>query len=71
MSEEKIIAIEERKGPLRLLLRRIMRMVPDRDRQDTNLQQSSYDLPHHQEQHHRQQDMTCFHGASLCRSSLH
>ena len=35
---EKIIAIENRKGPQQLLLQRIMRMVPDKDRGDKNLQ---------------------------------
>ncbi len=34
----KVISIEERDGPFQLVFQRIMRMVPDRDRQDKNLQ---------------------------------
>ncbi len=34
----KVIAIEESDGPFRLVFQRIMRMVPDRDRDDKNLQ---------------------------------
>ncbi|MBW1841201.1 MAG: hypothetical protein JRF27_07290 [Deltaproteobacteria bacterium] len=35
---EKIIAIEELAGPFRLIFQRIMRMVPDRDKEDKKLQ---------------------------------
>ena len=35
---EKIIAIENRKGPMQIVLKRVMRMVPDKDKQDKNLQ---------------------------------
>lgn len=35
---EKVIAIENRKGPHQLILRRVMRMVPDKDKTDKNLQ---------------------------------
>ena len=35
---DKVIAIEERKGPFQLLRQRIMRMVPDKDKNDKNLQ---------------------------------
>jgi len=35
---DKVIAIEERKGPSQLLHQRIMRMVPDKDKNDKNLQ---------------------------------
>lgn len=34
----KIIAIEQLSGPLRVSLENILRMVPDRDRNDVNLQ---------------------------------
>ena len=35
---QKVIAIEEKDGPLRAMLQNMMRMVPDRDRDDVNLQ---------------------------------
>jgi len=35
---DKVIAIEERQGPFQMLFQRIMRMVPDKDKQDKNLQ---------------------------------
>ena len=35
---EKIIAIEERKGPFQMIFQRVMRMVPDRDKNDKKLQ---------------------------------
>ena len=35
---EKVIAIEKRQGTFQLLFQRIMRMVPDKDREDKNLQ---------------------------------
>ena len=35
---DKIISIEETEGTFKLALQRIMRMVPDRDKNDTNLQ---------------------------------
>jgi hypothetical protein len=35
---DKLVNIEEQDGPYRALFQRIMRMVPDRDRQDKNLQ---------------------------------
>ena len=35
---DKVIAIEEMEGPFQATLQRIMRMVPDRDRGDKNLQ---------------------------------
>ncbi|UCF89821.1 MAG: hypothetical protein JSW39_16105 [Desulfobacterales bacterium] len=35
---DKIIAIEERLGPFQRVFQRVMRMVPDRDRNDKNLQ---------------------------------
>ncbi len=34
----KVIAIEESAGPFQLVFQRMMRMVPDRDRDDKNLQ---------------------------------
>jgi hypothetical protein len=34
----KVIAIEEKDGPFQIMLQRIMRMVPDRDKNDKNLQ---------------------------------
>ncbi|MCP4694913.1 MAG: hypothetical protein GY859_43195 [Desulfobacterales bacterium] len=34
----KVIAIEESEGPFKLVFQRVMRMVPDRDRNDKNLQ---------------------------------
>ena len=36
--DRKIIAIEEQEGPFQMMFRRIMRMVPDRDKEDKNLQ---------------------------------
>lgn len=35
---DKIITIEEQDGPFQAVFQRIMRMVPDRDKNDTNLQ---------------------------------
>jgi hypothetical protein len=35
---DKIISIEEQKGPLQMAFQRIMRMVPERDKQDKKLQ---------------------------------
>jgi hypothetical protein len=35
---QKVVAIEEKDGPLRAMLQNMMRMVPDRDRDDVNLQ---------------------------------
>ena len=35
---QKIIAIESLRGPLQGVLRNVMRMVPERDRKDINLQ---------------------------------
>jgi hypothetical protein len=35
---DKLVAIEEQKGPYQALFEKIMRMVPDRDRNDKNLQ---------------------------------
>jgi len=35
---QKVIAIEEKDGPLRAMLQDMLRMVPDRDRHDVNLQ---------------------------------
>ena len=35
---EKIIAIEEIKGPFQMIFQRVMRMVPDRDKDDKKLQ---------------------------------
>ena len=35
---QKVIAIEEKDGPQRAMLQDMMRMVPDRDRYDMNLQ---------------------------------
>jgi hypothetical protein len=35
---KKLITIEEQDGPFKTLLQRIMRMVPDRDKNDKNLQ---------------------------------
>jgi hypothetical protein len=34
----KVIAIEEKDGPLRAMLQNLMRMVPDRDQDDADLQ---------------------------------
>jgi hypothetical protein len=34
----KLVTIEEQEGPYQLLFQRIMRMVPDRDKNDKNLQ---------------------------------
>lgn len=36
--DRKIIAIEEGSGPFQIAFQRIMRMVPDRDKEDKNLQ---------------------------------
>lgn len=36
--DRKIIAIEEQEGPFQMMFQRIMRMVPDRDKEDKNLQ---------------------------------
>ncbi|MBR9982420.1 MAG: hypothetical protein KFF50_15415 [Desulfatitalea sp.] len=38
MQDEKVIAIEERGGPMHTMLRNIMRMVPSRDQDDVALQ---------------------------------
>lgn len=35
---DKIISIEEQEGPFQTTFQRVMRMVPDRDRQDKKLQ---------------------------------
>ena len=35
---DKLVAIEEQNGPYQVLFQKIMRMVPDRDRNDKNLQ---------------------------------
>ena len=35
---DKLVNIEEQDGPYRALFQRILRMVPDRDKQDKNLQ---------------------------------
>jgi len=35
---DNLISIEEKDGPFRAVLQRIMRMVPDRDKADKNLQ---------------------------------
>ena len=35
---KKLITIEERDGPYKTLLQRVMRMVPERDKNDKNLQ---------------------------------
>ena len=35
---KKLITIEEQQGPYKTLLERIMRMVPERDKKDINLQ---------------------------------
>jgi hypothetical protein len=37
MKENKIIAIERRQGPVQILLKRILRMVPDKDKDDRKL----------------------------------
>ncbi|MDJ0666277.1 MAG: hypothetical protein QNJ61_03340 [Desulfobacterales bacterium] len=34
----KLIAIEDRSGPFRMVFQRVMRMVPDRDKNDKRLQ---------------------------------
>lgn len=34
----KLIAIEKRSGPFRIIFQRVMRMVPDRDKDDKRLQ---------------------------------
>ena len=36
--DQKIIAIEEENGPFQVVFQRVMRMVPDRDKSDKNLQ---------------------------------
>ncbi|MCJ8500165.1 hypothetical protein [Desulfatitalea alkaliphila] len=38
MTEEKVIAIESRGGPLHVMLRNVMRMVPKKDQHDVALQ---------------------------------
>lgn len=38
MTEDKIISIESDEGPFKMVLRNVMRMVPDRDKQDVALQ---------------------------------
>jgi hypothetical protein len=35
---DKIISIEQQDGPFQMVFQRVMRMVPDRDKQDKNLQ---------------------------------
>jgi hypothetical protein len=35
---DKIISIEENEGPFQMIFQRVMRMVPDRDKQDKKLQ---------------------------------
>ncbi len=35
---EKVIALEELEGPFQQILQRVMRLVPDRDREDKKLQ---------------------------------
>ena len=35
---EKIISIEEQDGPFQMIFQRVMRLVPDRDKQDKKLQ---------------------------------
>jgi hypothetical protein len=35
---DKIISIEEQDGPFQMIFQRVMRIVPDRDRQDKKLQ---------------------------------
>jgi len=35
---EKIVSIENRKGPFQMVFQRVMRMVPERDKDDTHLQ---------------------------------
>ena len=35
---DKIISIEEQDGPFQIIFKRVMRMVPDRDKQDKKLQ---------------------------------
>ena len=35
---DKLVTIEDQDGPFQLLFQRIMRMVPDRDKNDKNLQ---------------------------------
>lgn len=35
---DKIITLEEQDGPFQVIFQRIMRMVPDRDKKDKNLQ---------------------------------
>ena len=37
MENDKIISIETMKGPYQLILKRILRMVPDRDKDDLDL----------------------------------
>ncbi len=36
--KSKLIAIERRSGPFRIILQRVMRMVPDRDKRDKRLE---------------------------------
>ncbi len=38
MSPKKIIEIEEQEGPFKMVFQRVMRMVPDKDRNDKKLQ---------------------------------
>jgi hypothetical protein len=38
---DKIISIEEHEGPFQMVFQRVMRMVPDRDKQDKKLQRLS------------------------------
>ena len=35
---DKLISIEEQDGPFKMVLQRVLRMVPDRDKQDKKLQ---------------------------------
>jgi hypothetical protein len=35
---DKLISIEEQEGPFKMILQRVLRMVPDRDKQDKKLQ---------------------------------
>ena len=35
---DKLISIEEQEGPFKMILQRVLRMVPDRDRNDKKLQ---------------------------------
>jgi hypothetical protein len=38
LMDEKVIALEEKDGPLRAMLQNVMRMVPERDKGDIHLQ---------------------------------